>query len=88
MDDTISRAAVLRILYRKLSNGFRDYNGDWNEPTINSRGGFRAVVNYRNQTKKMVMDFTRLIWYKTDGGWMSHVGTVNIGLHGDTQLYC
>ena len=35
MDDTISRAAVLRILYRKLSNGFRDYNGDWNEPTIN-----------------------------------------------------
>ena len=34
MDDTISRAAVLRILYRKLSNGFRDYNGDWNEPTI------------------------------------------------------
>lgn len=51
-------------------------------------GGFRAVVNYRNQTKKMVMDFTRLIWYKTDGGWMSHVGTVNIGLHGDTQLYC
>lgn len=35
-DDTISKQAVLRILNRYLSNGFRDYNGDWNEPTIDA----------------------------------------------------
>ena len=33
-DDTISRQAVIRILNRNMSNGFRDYNGDWWDPTI------------------------------------------------------
>ena len=36
IDDTISRQAVLKILNSNLSNGFRDYNGDWWDPTIDA----------------------------------------------------